>query len=770
MVQELNDKVYLKVAVPTQVGRLFTYGAEQKVPIGARVQVPFGQRNRPTIGVVLGHIGVDDLDFDPARIKNVVEIIDEQPVYRPALIELAQWMADYYWYPLGEVLRAMLPSSGQSVKKQVYRLHASGSERNADPDNPEGTLLRWVFGRFSKLGAATVKKKLQSWPQGGPEAESLWQKLGREGYWQLEEDTKIKARKTQQLAPSTASKAAENALSFTPAQAEVFAAIKEKGLGAAIETRRPFLLWGVTGAGKTEIYLQLIAEVLSQDEVQQALVMVPEISLTPQMTRVFEARFPNLVAVVHSAMSDPERWAQLDLIRQGQAKILVGPRSSIFAPFGKLALIIVDEEHDSSYKQTSGLCYHGRDVAVVRAKLEGAVVVLGSATPSMESFWNAHTGKYHLLRLSERVHGRPLPETTLVAQKIKRRTGVKLPKNAEDLLADIPISEQIIEELEATIARGEQAMVIVNRRGFAFYLFSLDRQEPVQCPHCSVSLTVHKKSRILRCHYCDYHASLSQIQTERQGESLVTVGYGSEQAEDFLNQKLPGRRIVRVDSDTVQKKDALSQVLKDFREGRIDVLVGTQILAKGHDFAKVTLICLLEVDQSLNLPDFRAGERTFQLMVQASGRAGRGDLAGRVMVQCQKADHPVILAALRQDYVQFTKMEIGFREVHGYPPFSRMVLFELNGPDRDRLEKAADTLKELTIRYFTQQNGLGGVNVLGPAVPPIEMIRGRHRRTMIISGTHLNAVRRLTAFVREQLTRLPKDVRLKIDIDPQSIL
>lgn len=773
MVQQINEGYFLKVAVPAPLNQLFTYAWKAPLNTGLRVLVPFGVRNRPTVGVVLGLVDREQIDVDIKKIKAIVEVLDDEPIYSPSLLELARWLSDYYWYPYGEVLKTMLPSSEKSVKKKSYRLSEAGKLlQKSDESSQDGVFLQHIFGKSLKLGAATVRTKMKKWHGGLEEAEQIWERLGKSKLWLLEETTEVKSRKNISLLGEENGSAlqAESPLSLTAAQQQVFDEICRLGLEAPPDQRRPLLLWGVTGAGKTEIYLQLIARVLASEPKSQALVMVPEISLTPQMMRVFEARFPGQVAVVHSAMGDAERWSQLNRIRQGQAKILVGPRSAVFAPFSRLALILVDEEHDASYKQTTGLCYHGRDVAVVRAKIEQALIVLGSATPSMESFWNGKTGKYHLLHLMERVQGRALPSTELIQQKLRRRMGSKLPQKAEDLMADVPISERIIAELKETLAKGEQAMVIVNRRGFAYYIFSLDRQEPIQCPQCSVSLTVHKKSRVLRCHYCDYQTSLSQVQQERQHESLVTVGYGSEQAEDFLKEVLPDARIVRVDSDTVQKKGALAQVLKDFRAGKIDILVGTQMLAKGHDFAKVTLICLLEIDQSLNLPDFRAGERTFQLMVQAAGRAGRGELAGRVLVQCQKPDHPVVLAAMKQDYQEFASLEIGFRQVHGYPPFTRMVMFELNGPDKNRLEAAVNQLKELMARYYEAYGQQAGISILGPAIPPIEIIRGRHRRSMIISSANLAALRRLTGYVREQLNRLPKEVRFKIDIDPQSLL
>ena len=365
---------------------------------------------------------------------------------------------------------------------------------------------------------------------------------------------------------------------------------------------------------------------------------------------------------------------RLEKVRTGEASILIGPRSSVFAPFHNLKLLFVDEEHDSSYKQTTGLTYNGRDVAVVRAKLESAAIVLGSATPSMESHYNAISGRYIHLTLNERVGGKSLPSVEVVKHQVASRFGQKLTSNKDSI--DIPISKKIINSLRENYDDGFQSIVLVNRRGFAYYLFLLEAGETVGCPQCSISLTVHNKSKTLRCHYCDYKTSIDSIKARYPNQTIMMMGYGSEQAELYLQQELPQANIVRIDSDIVLEKGKLTEILNRFRSGDIDILVGTQILAKGHDFPSVTLICLIELDQMLSLPDFRSGERTFQLLVQAAGRAGRGDHPGRVLVQTSRPDHPVVKTGLQQDYLSFAEMEIAFRSDILYPPFSRMVMFE----------------------------------------------------------------------------------------------
>ena len=470
---------------------------------------------------------------------------------------------------------------------------------------------------------------------------------------------------------------------------------------------------------------------------------------------------------MHSAMTMEERRSRLDRIASRDARILVGPRSAVFAPFKELRLIFVDEEHDSSYKQTTGLSYNGRDVAILRGRLESAIVILGSATPSIESFQNARTNKYRLLELLERVQSRPLPTVELVEQVPNRGRGQTIKGGMES--CEIPVSQRILDELRQNCEQRQQSIVIVNRRGFAYFLFSVQKREAVSCPQCSVSLTVHKSSETLKCHYCEYGQKLSDFMNS--DEQYLIVGYGSEQAETYLQRQLPDANVVRVDSDTVAKKGALESVLDDFRSGKIDVLVGTQILAKGHDFPNVTLMCLLEVDQMLNLPDFRAGERTFQLMVQASGRAGRAELEGRVMVQSQKPEDVLIQSALAQDYKGFAERELEFREVHSFPPFSKMVHFEFSSLNGDKLEaymasvdKAIENLMEKKPEYRET------LSVLGPTVPPIEMIRRRFRRSLVLSSPNQVDLWNAAKYLKLALAKFPADLRIKVDVDPQSIL
>ncbi|MCX6128615.1 MAG: primosomal protein N' [Proteobacteria bacterium] len=623
----------LDISMPIALEQSFTYLATECIPRGCRVSVPFGGKNRRAVGVVLGpatHIRSDGI-----QLKSVLERLDDLPIYSPILMDLAQWMSIYYMHPLGEVLRAMLPASRVKKKTSKIRLTENGAVILLGKDHQFGPCFRMIWKKSRACSLKLFRERLKDANEKYQQKLSL-AKLQRDGLVIKEDlnETGIRKARTQNsnfLLENP--EHAELAQQLTQEQQTVLSRLTHEGLGHV--QAKPFLLHGVTGAGKTEVYLHLIAEVLASDQNAQVLVMVPEIALTPQMTRIFMARFPAQVAVVHSAMLDAERWAQIESIRLAQKRILIGPRSSVFAPFAKLSLIIVDEEHDSSYKQANGLSYNGRDVAVMRGYLEKALVVLGSATPSLESYANAQQGKYNLLELPNRVHGRGLPEVELIQAELGQVFARKLgPRSRMPNLVELPIDARIMDALRENHAQGMQAMVIVNRRGFAYFLFSLRERRAVGCPNCSISMTVHKHSTVLRCHYCDFSQNLEDIASPEERDAFVMVGYGSEQMELYLRQAVPGARIQRVDADAVSHRQSLPAILNDFRTGHIDILVGTQMLAKGHDFARVTLICILEVDQVLNLPDFRAGERAFQLMVQAAGRAGRGEFPGKGKFAC----------------------------------------------------------------------------------------------------------------------------------------
>jgi primosomal protein N' (replication factor Y) len=758
----------IEVAVKAPIQKKFTYTHPDPLEPGVRVLVPFGKRKIP--GIVLGKRDPAG-DLAEIELKSVSEVVDDEPIFSPVMMRIADWMADYYCHPLGEVYATMLPAGVKMQVKTSYSLTAKGKKLVEKGDS-------FYLG---------VLKALEAGPLSGAKLSSQWKKeakvcpaLADESYDVLIKQGLVKKVRAKEIKGRDQKKSTQNASEWREKEAPFpLSADQERALGTILQDGqdKPVLLFGLTGSGKTEIYLRLISIVhrlhSQLDRSAQALVMVPEISLTPQMTRIFQDRFPDSVAVVHSQLTPTQRWSEYEKIRHGQANILIGPRSAVFGPFRNLKLIIVDEEHDASYKQTSGLHYNARDISILRGKLEGALVVLGSATPSIESYYNATLGKYALVKLEQRVSGKPLPTVEVVRSQLKPKvdllTQATLP--SEQDAGELPIEESIIEELRNQIARGQQSIVIVNRRGYAYYLFSLTQKKAITCPSCSISLTVHQRSSMLRCHYCEYRTTTKAVLAQHPDDQFVTIGYGSQQAEAFLKQKLPEARIVRVDSDSAQKKDMLHNTLQDFRDQKIDILLGTQMLAKGHDFPKVTLTVILEADESLNLPDFRAGERTFQLIVQAAGRSGRAELPGKVMIQTRRSDHPVLLAGVNQDFFGFARGELEFRKSLRYPPFNRIVAIELSGKNENKIDEVCRNIDrhlwDLRERFPAAFNG---VRILGPSTPAIDLVRGQYRRLITLFGEDLVNLRKLAKAIINVMESLPSDISHKIDVDPISLI
>lgn len=757
----------LEIAIPSPLGQTFTYLHSEDLAPGVRVRVPFANQGK-TVGVVLGSRPDQPKGTYKYQLKPIAEVIDLEPVYSTIMIELGRWLSSYYMHPIGEVLRGMLPASKSKKVKLTYELIGGPT-----PEEDDGTVLApaGFFGRKRTITAQTLRNKFKERSFDDKEQAKLLRLWQSRGWVDLAKDVDYNVRKTKdQETEKSVLAQSDGFRTLNQHQQTAVETIVEHGLQKKPE--HPFLLFGITGSGKTEVFLNVLRHMVADTLSAQALVLVPEISLTPQMTRIFQARFPGLVAVVHSAMEDEERWGELDRIRRGDARILIGPRSAVFGPFRDLKLIIVDEEHDSSYKQGSSLLYHARDVAVMRGKLEGAAVVLGSATPSMESWYNAKTGKYRLLELPERASKRSLPDVqTILAKPSFRSMSVVQTGDLSTLKDESPFTDEIIESLKSNLRSGQQSIVLVNRRGYAHYLLNLNDNKAAECPQCSISLSVHSKRRVLRCHYCDYQTTVQKAMAAAPGATWAIAGYGSQKAEESLRTLLPDARIARLDSDTVADPRALPEILGKFRTGELDILVGTQILAKGHDFPNVTLICILEVDQLLGLPDFRGGERTFQLLVQAAGRAGRGELPGRVLVQSMRVNHPIVQEALKQDFVHFADGEMMYRKSMGYPPFGRMTLFEFNSVDGRKLDAWCKELEDKLDQLLGKHPQLiSQVKILGPAPAPIEVIRGRIRRTMIVLSASHQVTRQVAMWILKEAERPPGDIRVKVDVDPQATL
>jgi len=800
---------YCEVALPVPLDHTFTYCVQlgQQPLRGARVIAPF--RNEKLIGVVTA-LGVKP----PAdvEVKYLEAVLDEEPLLSDHLLELAEWIAQYYLAPLGEVLRAMLPLAAEVRRTVYYRLTDLGRDilaRSMDGDQGKGIaapgrrrtklsaklsnenqdMERRVLERLSSgesvkvstlrtataaslpLLAAMARKKwiaretaaaerdarrmerfavliadgrlpaltekqtailAELAASGGelPLAElrrrdlpsSTLQTLVRRALVRIDE--RPEAFRLGGLTPSS------EVFSMNAAQADALATIT-----GALGGFHPFLLYGVTGSGKTAVYLAAMQKVL--DRGLTSILLVPEIGLTPQMAGLLDQAFGQKVALLHSALTPEERSEQWRRIRRGDAPIVVGTRSAIFAPTPNLGLILVDEEHDQSYKQEETPRYNARDVAVMRAKLAGAVVVMGSATPSLESWQNAERGKYTRIELRDRVMNRPLPEVELVDMRREFQESAR-----NDLF-----SRSLVEQTKTALERGEQALILLNRRGYSFAVMCRSCGEKLECQNCAIALTHHKAQsddvaealagQRLECHYCGYKRTVPARCPKCDSEHMYYLGAGSQQGEEKLAEIFPGARIGRMDRDTVRGRYDLEHLLARLHSGEINLLVGTQMIAKGHDIHSVTLVGVVGCDHALSMPDFRAAERVFQLMTQVSGRAGRGDLPGRVVVQTYYPDHYAILAATTHDYAAFAERELKFRRMMHYPPFGALANVLVQS---QKLEEAAGWAGILGKYLLQNQNREAAVRVLGPCTAPIARIKNVYRFHMILKSANRKAL------------------------------
>ena len=525
---------------------------------------------------------------------------------------------------------------------------------------------------------------------------------------------------------------------------------------AAITARTfsPFLLFGVTGSGKTEVYLRAMEQALAQE--QCALLLVPEIALAAQLETDLRARFGGQLAVLHSAMADGERVDQWQRVLHGQARVVLGARSAVFAPLSNLGLIIVDEEHESSYKQEEGLPYHGRDLAVLRARQAQCPVLLGSATPSLTSYHHAITGKYQLLHLPERVSPHPLPQVQL----IDMRSGGQRREHAL-------FSPELLSAMRANLEQGAQTLLYLNRRGFATFMQCQDCGQVLECKHCRVSLTLHRSRNQLLCHYCGFHQHPSVLCPDCGSDQMVSRGLGTERIEEEIAELFPLARIARVDSDSSRNRRQFLALLQAMQAGEIDILVGTQMIAKGLHFPNVSLVGVLWADAGLSFPDFRAGERVFSQLIQVTGRAGRGEKAGRVIVQTYQPDHYAIRLAQRHDYAGLYREEINLRRSLAYPPFTRLVNVRLSGPRERDVEEAAAKVAG----FVRESNGNAQVCVLGPAPAPLAKIKDRFRWQILLKSAHTKNLHRICELLIEGKSRLcAHSVSMQLDVDPENML
>lgn len=701
--------------------------------VGARLRVPLGRRQ--VVGYLLGFT-----DQPIARLKDVLEVLDHEPLFHESMVEFFEWAADYYCHPIGEVIRTALPAglsgSGPGPKILSERFFTLLSEN----EEPRGTKQRAIVDYLRHHGATPL---VQLKEQFGDVYGSL-KRLVEQGF--IAEDSKERNRDPFAAVPLTADFPVEPAAG----QLAALQAIEEALASAAF---RPMLLHGVTGSGKTEVYLRAVQQTLKLG--RKALVLVPEIALTPQLVGRFRARFTAegvRLAVLHSGLSDGERYDAWRAVARGESDIVIGARSAIFAPIEKLGIIVVDEEHEGSYKQGDGFRYHARDLALLRGQMLGATVLLGSATPALTTFYRAQQGQSEYLPLADRVMGRPLPTVELIDLSEQRPEGV---------LAE-PLRQALLENLE----RGEQSLLLLNRRGFAPFLLCVDCGATVRCPNCEITLTYYQQQRVLRCNYCDFSLTPPDTCPVCHGSELAPEGAGTERLEEELAELLPAASIGRMDRDTTLRKGTHQKLIDGMASRRIDVLVGTQMVAKGHDFPGVTLVGVVNADSALNLPDFRSAERAFSLLTQVAGRAGRGEKTGRVLIQTYDPEHYVLSCAAGHDYRSFYDEELANREMLGYPPFGHLVNCLLAGNDEQRVIAAAEGLADA----WQELAADGTVEVLGPAPCPLSRLRGKWRRQILLKSSSRPALRHLLHHFKELRSRVPAGVTATIDVDPIDML
>ena len=816
-----SQHTYLEVAVTAPISRTLTYLPPKEHPRqlmpGMRVLAPLG--NRKVTGYILAIVPSAP---SGQKLKEIIEVLDLQPLFPEAQVQFYKWIARYYHFPIGEVIKAALPAGLTKKSGRRVVLTDTGKMNIETLVEEESQSVSWLSnllerGGLSPHATALIwptkeRRLLESWAEKGwltinSELVGGTVKIKTETCFALAEnissslELKISEQKTvdviKELAGASgrrfiprreivrqypgASKglktlAQKNCVlaeqqqvyrdpfgdcylesdipaSLTEEQKRVMDALSPAITGGEYA---PFLLHGVTGSGKTEVYLQ--AAVRTLEHGRGVLVLVPEIALATQLEAHFLGRFGSRVALLHSGLSPGQRFDQWDRIANGKADVVIGARSAVFAPLADPGLIVVDEEHDSTYKQDEGFRYHGRDLAILRASQAKSVLVLGSATPSVTSYYHAVRGKFHLLSMNRRIEDRPLPEVKIV--------------NMQNLAGDYkktPIfSPLFIDSLKENLAQGSQSLVFLNRRGFANFMICKECGQPLQCRHCRVSLTLHKAGGKLLCHYCGFTVPAKTICSHCSSSSLAAIGVGTERLEHELSDLLPGARIARLDRDTCLRRNDYVKILKAVHKGEIDILLGTQMITKGHHFPNVTLVGIVMADTGLGLPDFRAGERTFQLITQVTGRAGRGERPGRVIIQTFQPEHHSIVMARNHDYAGMYSREIELRKSLGYPPFSRLVNIKFEGRDEESVRNAAAGLLTLARRLPPQSQA----EILGPAPAPLTRLKDRYRWQVLLKSEKLEVLHTTLNVLEAGFAGLAGSGRVKIsiDVDPEYMM
>jgi primosomal protein N' (replication factor Y) len=811
---------YVEVAVPLHVSKTFFYRfVEQpaRPEIGARILVPLGRKLVTGYVVAFHETLPSELGPIESELKDAGDVIDSVPICTPEILELTRWVAEYYASPWGEVIKAALPPGISPTIHEFVSLTEKGEAKLQEPSD-EVSLPRNILKYLNQNGQsrrdalnqlaspALLTRSLRELENEGLIERTQTQstsfvKTKHVRFVQLTSAQSIEGLKltsaqqrvlanlneVEQLPLQTVLKEARVSAStvttlekkglvaintqvvrrdpfynarteapsnyiLTPAQSSVLTEIEaaiENGLYSA------FLLHGVTGSGKTEVYIRAMRTALERGK--SAMMLVPEIALTPVFSRRLREHFGENVAIFHSSLQRGERFDEWSRVKAGEARIVIGTRSAVFAPVKNLGLIVVDEEHESSYRQQDSPHYNGRDTAIVRAQKESAVVVLGSATPSLESFHNSRNGKYQYLSLPERIGGRPMAEASIIDM---RNVFVRHGKPKV-------FSDELLEAIQRTQDRKGQSIILLNRRGYSSFVICRSCGETVQCKNCDVTLTYHRAERVMICHYCNYREAVPSVCRHCGKEYIHYVGEGTEQLEELLKKTFPTLRVARIDKDTTSNRRRFEKTLHEFSEGHLDALVGTQMLAKGHDFPNVTLVGVVSVDAGLALPDFRSAERTFQLITQVAGRAGRGDRPGQVLIQTYHPTHYALRHACAQDYQGFYEEEIRYRQNHAYPPFIALASFLVHGPDLGKVRNdALELRKQLDLANQDRTS-----RILGPAPAPLARLKGEHRFQLLIKSRSRRRLREVAdAALRALADRRTSLRSINLEIDPVSMM
>ena len=806
--------------MPLPVRQNFTYTLPDEfalAKIGARVLVPFGRRT--LTGYAVGFpVRLDPkAELDEASLKNVLELIDDEPLITNEILELTRWAADYYAASWGEMLKASLPAGINAAIDQIISITSKGRLELTKEASAKSKRIQ-VLSKLASDGDVDLKALATEF--GESSAKRAVRELVNLGLVSIRFETaaptvRAKRRKAVRLIGQVSDDA-----SLTEPQQRIIAALESSDapfaftdllaaadVGASpihtlakrgiVEvfvqevTRDPlsgatlpapldlklnaeqafvlseisnavrhaeyqgFLLHGVTGSGKTEVYIRAMQQTLALD--RGSLMLVPEIALTPIFSRRLRTAFGDQVAILHSSLSPGERYDEWRRIRSGKARIVIGTRSAIFAPIADIGLIVIDEEHDSSYRQNESPFYNARDLAVMRGNRANAVVVLGSATPSLESFHNAKSGKYQYLQLQQRIGDRPMATAELIdMREVFKRAG-----------KDVIVSNALIDAIRETHAKGQQSIILLNRRGFSSFVLCRSCGETLRCINCDITLTYHKRENKITCHYCNYSTPTPKVCPFCESEFLYFVGQGTEQIETILEKKFPDLRIARIDRDTMKRKGEIDRLLLAFDRGEIDMLVGTQMLAKGHDFHNVTLVGVISVDAGLGMPDFRSAERTFQLLTQVAGRAGRGDLRGRVLIQTYHPEHYALRYAVEQNYEKFYDHEIRFRQRMSYPPIVALASILIRHQDLPTAQRQAAILKQAHDAVNTDKS----VRILGPASASISRLKNEYRLQIILRSQSRKKLRETLDKALDQASAIGGDLRrYTVEIDPLNLL